>query len=173
MKTTKPTQLMKRMIHAFKYAGSETELRRWRKIRSTPIIMRNFLIINLCKRLPASEFKNKLYRRIGMKIGKNVSIFGSNFDIFFPELIEIGDNTIIGQSNMFITHEFLQNEWHNGGIKIGKNVLIGTMVLVIPGVKIGDNSTIAAYSLVNKSVPKNSFVGGVPIKILGQHAEEN
>ena len=160
--------LKKRIILVFKYAGSETEFKRWRKIRNVPLILRNFAVVTLCKHLPASEFKNKLYRRIGMKIGKNVSIFGSNFDIFFPEMIEIGDNCIIGQSTMFITHEFLTDEWHNGRIKIGNNVLIGAMTLVIPGVEIGDNCTIAAYSLVNKSVPPDSFAGGVPVKILGK-----
>ncbi len=49
-------------------------------------------------------------------------------------------------------------------MKIGKNVMIGALGLVMPGVKIGDNAKIAAYSLVNKNVKPNSFVGGVPVR---------
>ena len=158
---------MARMIECCKHAGSETSFKRWWRIRSPPKVLRNFLIITLCKYLPASSFKNSLYRSIGMKIGKNVSVFGTNFDIFFPEFIDIGDNVVIGQNTTIVAHEFLPNEWHKGRVKIGKNALIGTMVLVLPGVEIGKNTKVAAYSLVNKSVGSDLLVGGVPIRVLG------
>ena len=158
----------KRMIQCFGYASEDKSLKRWREIGSPGKALRNYLVMVLCRFLPDVEFKNRLYRRIGMKIGKNVSIFGTNFDIFFPELIEIGDNTIIGNSTMIVTHEFLVKEWRRGPVKIGKNVTVGAMTLVLPGVEIGDGATVAAYSLVNSSVRSGSTVGGVPIREIKQ-----
>ncbi|WP_455145001.1 hypothetical protein [Brachyspira pilosicoli] len=37
---------------------------------------------------------------------------------------------------------------------------------ILGGVTIGDNSIIAAGALVNKDVPSNVIVGGVPAKII-------
>ncbi len=157
----------KRMIQCFRRPAEDKSLRNWKKIRHPLRVLFNFLIITLCKFLPDIEFKNRLYRLIGMKIGKNVTINGTNLDIFFPELIEIGDNTVIGGYTTIITHEFLNNgHWRKGRVKIGNNVMIGALTLVLPGVEIGDNAKIAAYSLVNRDVKPGAFVGGVPIKEL-------
>jgi acetyltransferase-like isoleucine patch superfamily enzyme len=133
-------------------------------VNSRKKVLKNFLIIYLCKILPDMEWKNGLYRKTGMKIGRNVSLFGSNFDIFFPELIEIGDGSVVGNKTSILTHEFLAEGWRKGPIKIGRNVTIGTMTVVLPGIEIGDGATVAAYSLVNRNVDPGTTVGGVPIK---------
>ncbi len=156
----------KRMTEAFGYSTEDKSLKRWAEIRNRRTVAKNFIIMSICKVLPDTEWKNNLYRKTGMKIGKSVSLFGSNFDIFFPEMIEIGDGSVVGNKTAILTHEFLPGQWRRGPIKIGKNVTIGTMTVVLPGVKIGDNSTVAAYSLVNKDVEPNTLVGGVPIKTL-------
>ncbi len=143
-------------------------VRNWGKVRGVWTVMRNFMVISLCKVLPDIEFKNTLYRRVGMKIGKDVTIMGSSFDIFFPELIEIGDFSTVGAFTVVLTHEFENDRWSRGKVKIGKNCLIGAMTVILPGVEIGDNCTIASYSLVNKSIPPNTFAGGVPVKRLGK-----
>jgi len=155
---------LNRMTECHGYKSEDKSLKRWAEIKSRRQVLKNFLIMVLCRYLPDSEFKNRIYRKTGMKIGKNVSIFGSNLDIFFPELIEIGDNSIIGNMTAIITHEFLVDGYRKGPVKIGKNVTVGGMSLVLPGVEIGDGATVAAYSLVNKSVEPGTVVGGVPIK---------
>ena len=81
-------------------------------------------------------------------------------------MISVGDNTVIGNMTSILAHEFLVHEWRKGPVKIGKNVMIGAMTLVLPGVTIGDGATIAAYSLVNRNVEPGDFVGGVPIKTI-------
>jgi len=155
----------RRMIECHQRPAEDRSLKNWKKVRHPLRVLLNFIIITFCKFLPDIEFKNRLYRTTGMKIGKNVMINGTNLDVFFPELIEIGDNTVIGGLTTIITHEFLRNgHWRKGKVKIGKNVMVGTLSLVLPGVEIGDGATVAAYSLVNKSVRPNSFVGGVPIR---------
>ena len=53
-----------------------------------------------------------------------------------------------------------------GGISIGNNVWIGDKATILGGIQIGDNAIIAANSVVNKSVPNNCVVGGVPAKVI-------
>ena len=152
------------MITCFKFPEEGKSYRRWKKVRHPIRVFRNYIIITLGKILPDIELKNRLYRRIGIKIGKNVHIYGTNLDIFFPELLEIGNNCTLGAYSTILTHEFFNGEYRTGKVKIGNNVLLGTMCLVLPGVEIGDNVTVAAYSLVNKNIPPGAFVGGVPAK---------
>ncbi|BCD45972.1 nodulation protein L [Helicobacter suis] len=52
------------------------------------------------------------------------------------------------------------------GIVIKERVWIGINVTVCPGVTIGENSIVAAGSVVTKDVPPNVIVGGVPAKII-------
>ena len=51
-------------------------------------------------------------------------------------------------------------------IIIGKNVWIGSFARVCKGVTVGDNSIIAANSVVTKDVPPNAIVAGNPAKIV-------
>ncbi|KAJ3381522.1 hypothetical protein HDU84_005035 [Entophlyctis sp. JEL0112] len=50
-------------------------------------------------------------------------------------------------------------------IDIGQNVWIGAGALVLPGVTIGDNSVVAAGSVVTRDVPANSVVKGNPARV--------
>ncbi|MGI6485533.1 MAG: acyltransferase [Thermoanaerobacterales bacterium] len=139
----------------------------WHKTVSPVKVVINFLIIYIARYLPWLWLKNIFYRAVGMKVGKNVSVgLMVMFDIFFPELVEIGDNSILGYNTTILCHEYLVDEWRTGTVKIGKNVMIGANVTVLPGVEIGDGAVISACSLVNADVPKNSVVGGVPIRRL-------
>lgn len=51
-------------------------------------------------------------------------------------------------------------------IEIGNNVWIGLNCLVLKGVKVGNNSIVAAQSVVTKSIPENVIVAGNPAKIV-------
>ncbi|MFP3338962.1 DapH/DapD/GlmU-related protein, partial [Micrococcus sp. SIMBA_131] len=53
-----------------------------------------------------------------------------------------------------------------GKITIGNNVFIGMNAIILHGVTIGDNCIIAAGSIVTKSFPENSIVGGNPAKLI-------
>lgn len=89
--------------------------------------------------------------------------------------LEIGDECIIGQywschpENH--NHEDLEIPIrHQGvcrkGITIGKNCWIGSKVTILDGVNIDNGCIIAAGSVVTKSFPENSIIGGVPAKLL-------
>ncbi|OZS44421.1 acyltransferase [Photobacterium sanguinicancri] len=55
-----------------------------------------------------------------------------------------------------------------GDIHLCRNVWLGTGVIVIAGVTIGENSIIAAGSVVTKNIPANVLVGGNPACVIKQ-----
>lgn len=139
----------------------------WYKSVSIYKAIRNGFVIVLAHHMPSLAFKRWLYRRIGMKIGKDVSFaWHVTPDLFFPELIHVGDNTIIGYNTTILAHEYLLHEWRTGSVRIGANVTIGANCTILPGIIIGDGAVISAMSLVNKDVPAGITVGGVPIRPL-------
>lgn len=53
-------------------------------------------------------------------------------------------------------------------IRIGDNVWVGAGVIVLPGCRIGNNSVIAAGSVVCSDIPDNCMAAGVPAKVKKQ-----
>ncbi|MEE1084340.1 MAG: DapH/DapD/GlmU-related protein [Paludibacteraceae bacterium] len=53
-----------------------------------------------------------------------------------------------------------------GNIIIGDGTWIGARSTILSGVSVGKGCIIAAGSIVNKDVPDNTMVGGVPAKII-------
>ena len=156
-----------RRLQRFPAPPGRNSLHAWRQAKSLPRVAWNFLIISLARVLPWFNVKNFLYRRLGMKVGRDVA-FGlmAMVDIFWPELIEVGDNSIIGYNTVLLAHEFLIDEYRIGPVVIGRNVMIGANCTVLPGVVIGDGAVVAAHSLVNRDVPAGAVVGGVPARPL-------
>ena len=52
-------------------------------------------------------------------------------------------------------------------VTIGDDVWIGDRVIILPGIKVGDGSIIAAGAVVTHDVPAYAIVGGVPAKVIG------
>ncbi len=147
-------------------AGSNS-LWAWRRWVSFWRVTRNFVVVYGCRYLPFLSWKNALYRAIGIRVGPRVSAgLGATMDIFFPQLISVGENSIIGYNTVVLCHEFLIGELRTGPVNIGSNVMIGANVTILPGVDIGDGATVAACSLVNADVPPGVMVGGVPARTL-------
>jgi acetyltransferase-like isoleucine patch superfamily enzyme len=88
------------------------------------------------------------------------------FDVFFPELIELGENSIVGYSATILAHEFLIDECRTGKVTIGRDVVIGANVTILPGVSVGDRTIVSAGSLVNRDLPPGVLAGGVPARII-------
>lgn len=82
--------------------------------------------------------------------------------------ISIGDNTLIGPNVTLTTasHETSPELRCSGvtqaPISIGHKVWLGAGVVVLPGVTIGNNSVIAANSVVRSDVPANTLYAGTP-----------
>ena len=147
--------------------SNKNSLWMWYKVKNPLRVVFNFIIIEICKFFPSLRVRLFLCRLIGMKLGKNVSIgLGVQFDIFYPELIEISDNSIIGYNSTILCHEFLTDEYKTGKVRIGEKVMIGANTTILAGVKINNNSKIGAGSVVVNDIPESEFHAGVPAKKL-------
>ncbi|MBD3397891.1 acyltransferase [Candidatus Micrarchaeota archaeon] len=157
----------KRKLQVVKTKG-ENSLRHVWKHRDPFRVVFNFIIIYLAKYVPSMRMKNGLLQLTGMKIGKSASIgLAAMFDIFYPELIEIGENSIIGYNATILAHEFLVNEFRTGRVRIGKDAMVGANATVLAGVDIGNRATVSAATLVDGDVPENGFAKGNPMKTGG------
>ena len=104
---------------------------------------------------------------IGVKIGKNVVIAAyTTIDPFFPELITIEDNVIVGVGATIIAHEYTQEKLRKVRVLIKKRALIGGESFIRCGITVGEHAVIGAKSFVNKDVPDFTTVAGVPAKII-------
>lgn len=90
--------------------------------------------------------------------------------IYCKEKIEIGNDTFIGEEVIIRDtdeHSVIREHYKNTQpIKIGNHVWIGMRAMILKGVTIGDNSIVAAGSIVTKNVPSNCLVAGNPAKII-------
>jgi acetyltransferase-like isoleucine patch superfamily enzyme len=95
--------------------------------------------------------------------------------------LTIGDDVLVGYESIIITssHRFedpntpirLQGA-KTAPVVIGNDVWLGTRVLVMPGVTIGNGAVVAAGAVVTKDVPPYAIVGGVPARIIGHRGPQ-
>jgi len=122
---------------------------------------------------PVYQFRSSVYRKCGVKIGKNVYIgFLVMMDGEFPEYIEIGDEASIGPGVSIMAHSsaspFHQRFkiYHEGPKKvtIKRGVWLAAGSIILPGVTIGEGAIVAAGSVVSRDVPPYTMVAGNPAR---------
>lgn len=149
------------------------------------------LIVRITGFIPSHLIRVFIYEWVGVKIGKGAHIhMGAQF--FDPSGIEIGEGTIIGQ-NAFLDgraklkignftdiasdvmiynseHDINAEDFHaiEASVEIGDFVFVGPRVIILPGVKIGKGSVIAAGAVVTRDVSEYAIVGGVPAVVIGE-----
>jgi len=110
-------------------------------------------------------------------VGRNFYA-GYNCTILDMAEVRIGDDCMIAPNVGIYTagHSIEPMNRNKSGygipITIGSNVWIGGHSVILPGVTIGDNSIVAAGSIVTKDVPANVVVAGNPAKVLKSISEE-
>ena len=110
--------------------------------------------------------------------GYNIEI-GDNFYanhnllILDANKVKFGDNVFIGPNCGFYTSSHpLDYTIRNKGLEyanpiiVGDNVWFGGNVVVLPGVKIGDNTVIGAGSVVTKDIPSGVVAVGNPCRVI-------
>ncbi|WP_216647480.1 sugar O-acetyltransferase [Chitinophaga sp. SYP-B3965] len=106
-----------------------------------------------------------------IRVGQNVFI-NQNCTLYDLGGLDIGDDVMIGPNVSIITtgHPIDPSERRNATIGnpivIERNVWIAAGATIIGGVTVGENSVVAAGSVVTKDVPPNTLVGGNPAKII-------
>ena len=105
-------------------------------------------------------------------LGKNVY---ANFNltlvddthIYIGDRTKLGPNVVIATAGHPIVPELrMKGLQFNMPVHIGKNCWLGSGVLVMPGVTIGDNTVIGAGSVVTKDIPADVVAVGNPCKVL-------
>ncbi|MBS3084790.1 acyltransferase [Candidatus Pacearchaeota archaeon] len=82
----------------------------------------------------------------------------------------IEDNVEIGPFSAILSESTIDNKLEK--IVLKKGCCIGTHSTVMPGVTVGENSIIGAYSFVNKDIPPNVLAFGVPCKVIKSSKEQ-
>ncbi|MFC1891024.1 CatB-related O-acetyltransferase [Thermodesulfobacteriota bacterium] len=77
------------------------------------------------------------------------------------------------QLNSQRRHGFRTPVESRGGVKIGNNVWIGDLAIILYGTNIGDGAVIGAGAVVSKDIPPFSVAVGSPIRILKKRFSDN
>lgn len=119
--------------------------------------------------LKGTAFKNKIYRWMGVHIGKGAEIMQLVWlDHFRPELIFIGDNTLMGAFTRLTVHAYEgSGKFRYGLIEIGNNCTIGAgtgmgPIIIEDNVRTLPGTTLSPYFSKIKS---DSIVGWNPPNI--------
>jgi putative colanic acid biosynthesis acetyltransferase WcaF len=134
--------------------------------------------------------KVALLRAFGAKIGTGV-VIKPRVNVHFPWKLEVGDHAWIGEEVFILNFELVRIEanacvsqraflctgnhdyrdpgfsYRNAPITIGEGAWVGASVFVGPGVAVGEESVLAAGSVVTRHVPANTIVGGNPAEPRG------
>ncbi len=91
---------------------------------------------------------------------------------------DIGAFTYINAKNGVIIEDYVQIGSHcaiysistidnkEGTVTLKKNCKIGSHSVIMPGVTVGENSIIGAFSFVNRDIPANVVAAGVPANVI-------
>ncbi len=122
--------------------------------------------------------KNNIFH----SMGDNCLIMDRKVPLF-AKLISLGNNVRLASNVTFITHDGTHRVLNKmkdliasrngqmypekvGCISIGDNVFIGSGTCITYNVKIGSNVIVGAGSLINRDIPDNCVVAGVPAKVI-------
>ena len=104
----------------------------------------------------------------GAKIGKRL-VIDHGMGIVIGETAEIGDDCLLYQG---VTLGGTGKETGKRHPTIGNNVLVGSGAKVLGPFKVGDNSRVAANSVVLREIPENSTAVGSPARVVRQNGEK-
>ena len=110
-----------------------------------------------------TEYNWMVQNKDGLKLGFKTDI-GAFTYINAKNGVVIEDFVQIGSHCSLYSESTIDNK--AGQIKLKKNCKIGSHSLIMPGVTVGENAVIGAFSFVNRNVPDNVVAAGVPVKVI-------
>ncbi len=115
--------------------------------------------------LPVS-LRRAFYRLLGARLGSGVMIAGKLIE---PPMIEIGDYSFMGENSVITAHAIEADRVTLDKVVMGKHVTVGTLAIVMPGVRIDDYGMVAAGAVVLKGthIGRGEIWAGVPARKVG------
>lgn len=137
---------------------------RWASYNALTLVFR-FTFVNWIRVTPLLPLYHRL---MGARIGRRVQI--NTAVIADQNLIQIGDDTVIGGDVTLICHLAERGRLVTAPVRIGSRVTIGLMAVVFPGCVIGDGAMISAGSVLSKGtrVGPGEIWAGVPARRVGR-----
>ncbi len=130
---------------------------------------------------PDSKIRREAFLSSGINIGKDVFFsVGTVILDDYKKIVTIGDRVAFGNNVSLIAASGPNNSLLSNiemvkekyiktlPISIGCDVWIGTGVLVLPGVSIGEKSIIGAGAVITKDVEPYSVIAGIPGRIINK-----
>lgn len=115
--------------------------------------------INECE---LTKYNWLVQNKDGLDLGYKTDI-GAFTYINAKNKVVIEDEVQIGSHCSIYAISTIDNK--EGQVTLKKNCRIGTHSVVMPGVTVGENSVIGAFSFVNEDIPDNVVAFGVPAKV--------
>ena len=105
-----------------------------------------------------------------LSIGKHTDIgafsyINAKFGVSIEDWVQVGSHCAIYSVSTI--------DGKTGEVKIKRNARIGSHSLIAPGVTIGENSIIGAFSFVNEDIPGNVIAFGTPARVHRKLTEED
>lgn len=100
----------------------------------------------------------------GLQLGYKTDIgaftyINAKYNVTIEEFVQIGSHCSIYSVSTI--------DKKQGPVVLKKNCCIGSHSVIMPGVTIGENTIIGAFSFVNQNIPDNVRAFGVPAKVIG------
>jgi maltose O-acetyltransferase len=130
----------------------------------------------LVKHMPMYQLRAAILRWCGYVVGKNAYVGEDLLIIDEPSdrgMVTIGDRVAISprvtlvvssRPNFSMTAPYVPVK--HGSIVIENDVWLGTGVVVLPNITIGEGAVVGANSLVTKDVRPYTIVGGSPARLI-------
>ncbi len=137
---------------------------RWASYNALTLLLR-FTFINWIRVTPLLPLYHRL---MGMRVGARVQI--NTAVVADQNLISIGDDTVIGGDVTLVCHAAERGKLVTAPVRIGRDVTVGLMAVVLPGCEIGDGAVIAAGAVLSKGakVGPGEIWAGVPARRVGR-----
>ncbi len=95
-------------------------------------------------------------------------------DIHIGNNVMFGPNVVVDTAAHPIRPDIRKNKVQfNVPVIIEDNVWVGAGVIILPGVRIGENSVIGAGSVVTKDIPANAVAYGTPCRVIREIGERD
>ncbi len=147
--------------------------------------------------LPSNHLRKWLYQGLGAECGRR-SVFHFRTEIREPWLLKIGEGTVIGDNALLDAHNgltlgknvnlssnvviytgqhdhrdpYFRSKGGKKSVEIGDRVWLGSNVMVLPGVVIGEGAVCCGGCVVTHDVEPFAVVAGIPARKVGERPRD-